>query len=624
MKFPNINYITNKAKTSFIAYPTTILSAIIAVILSVYLIENQSNIQNKFPYINAILTFALGIPLFFCSTMINTRSTKSKYIFEGSIVLILTLIYFSLPNQNSTFNTKIPYIRYTIFNIIAHLIISFTLFLKSGGVNGFWNYNKTLFLRLCTAVLYSGFIYIGIILALTALHLLFDIDIDGKLYTQIFIVVFGLFNTWFFVAGISKNTDLYNNIKEYPKGLKIFSQYILLPLLATYLIILYAYSTKIIITQHLPKGIVSYLITIVSVLGIFAFLLIYPYGKQKGNEWIKKANILYYYLLLPLIFLLAIAIYLRIVDYGLTINRYMICLFGGWVLFLSIYFCLKKTNIKIIPTSLAFFLLLSSFGPWGMFSLSEKSQSKRLIHILDEHHFLEDGKVINEVVWDTDSLPKFYSKKKNIKTPVVSDSIHNEIKSILDYLDNHHGMNTLQPMFKQDLKSYLKTAADSLASINEAKIYMETLGLKYKHIYDFKTAFGEQKLKFGSKNQKTIQITNYDYLVDFHQYNYNSNPIDFTIQNEKYQLIFNKKKSILKINSATDTLDISLSKLTQQLYHKYPKGMDSIANHQLQLTGKINHFNVLFELKNMSTYLKNDSLNISNFNGKILLKDLNK
>ena len=124
--------------------------------------------------------------------------------------------------------------------------------------------------------MYSGFLYVGLILALSALKLLFDIEIHEELYLEFYIVIIGLFNTWFFVSGIPSNLEELENVNEYPKGLKIFAQYVLLPLLVLYLIILYAYGAKILIFWDWPKGIVSYLISCVSVLGILTVLLFYP------------------------------------------------------------------------------------------------------------------------------------------------------------------------------------------------------------------------------------------------------------------------------------------------------------------------------------------------------------
>lgn len=625
MKLPNINYLVNKTKESFLAFPITIISAFIAVCISIYYVEFKNSIKHEFIFINLILTFYLGIPLYFCSTFLKPKTSPHKFYKYIPYVIstgILILVYFSLPNQEITFNTKIPYIRYAIFNMIAHLLVSFSLFIKKGQINGFWNYNKTLFIRFCTSFLYAIFLYVGLALAFSVLSFLFDFDIDGEFYFELFIIVFGLFNTWFFVAGITKETSIYSDITEYPKGLKIFTQYVLLPLLAIYLMILYAYGTKIIINQNLPKGLVSYLVVIISVLGIFTFLLIYPFGKQKGNEWINKANTVYYYLLLPLIILLSIAIYMRIADYGITINRYIICLFGFWVLLLIICFTLKLTNIKFIPISLATLLFICSFGPWSMFHISEKSQSNRLIKILETNEFIEHGKIINEVFWEQDSLPKFYSVNKNISVPVISDSIHNEIKSILDYLDDYHGMNSIDYLFKQDLKNYLKIASDSVHRINEARTYMKTLGLEYKHIYNFKADIENKIIKYSIKNQKVTHIRNYDYLTHFYKYTHNSNPVNFTINQTDYKVIFDDKKVSFNITSKTDTLKVSLQKLVNNLYAKYPKGKDSLSNDELHLTGKIDHFNVLINLENIGIDQKKDSIKPNYYNGNLLFKEL--
>src|SRR5690606_30297990 len=154
---------------------------------------------------------------------------------------ILASLYYSLPGQDMTHNTSLPYIRYAIYNACVHLLIAFIPFLSSTGTRGFWNYNIRLFIRILTSLFYSAILFIGISLALLALHLLFDIDFDEKIYLQIFIMVIGLFNTWFFLAGVPEDIDQMEEINRFPKPLKVFAQYILLPLLALYLLILYGY-----------------------------------------------------------------------------------------------------------------------------------------------------------------------------------------------------------------------------------------------------------------------------------------------------------------------------------------------------------------------------------------------
>jgi hypothetical protein len=108
--------------------------------------------------------------------------------------------------------------------------------------------------------------------------------------------------------------DELDNVEYYPFGLKVFSQYILLPLLLLYLIILYIYGGKIITLWDWPKGVVSWLIVAVSVIGIFTLLLIYPYGQKEENSWIKKITKVYYFLVIPLVVLLFLAISIRLAE----------------------------------------------------------------------------------------------------------------------------------------------------------------------------------------------------------------------------------------------------------------------------------------------------------------------
>jgi len=425
MKLPSINYLYQQAKNSVVKFPLTLLASFTAVVIGIYLTEHEKDFNNLFPLINIMLCAALGIPLFFCIKVFTDKmkidKIKSIAITAGGAILLI-LLYFTLPNSEETANTSLPYIRYTIYNIALHLLVSFAPYLKGKQLNGFWQYNRILLTRFVLSLIYSGFLYLGIALALVALNLLFEVKIHGELYFEIFIFIGGFFNTWFFISGIPKDLDELDKIEVYPFGLKVFSQYILLPLLLLYLVILYMYGAKIIALWDWPKGVVSWLIIAISVLGIFTFLLIHPYGEKEQDSWIKKFTKIYYFLVVPLVVILFLAISMRLADYGITINRYIIILLGVWLTLVSTYFIIGKNNIKFIPISLCAMMLLMSFGPWSMFSVSENSQTNRLKHILEENGIVKDGEVVNEQTIVIDS--NYYSQKYEYpNTKLVNDSM---------------------------------------------------------------------------------------------------------------------------------------------------------------------------------------------------------
>ncbi|HYC84874.1 MAG TPA: DUF4153 domain-containing protein, partial [Chryseosolibacter sp.] len=371
-------------------------------------------------------------------------------------IIFLTLLYFTFPQRPSSFNNAQAYIRFSIYAMVVHLMVAFVPFVEKERINGFWHYNRILFVRFLAAMLFSGVLYAGLALALGSLDFLFDIHLPSHLFLHLFILIAGIFNTWFFLAGIPNDFSALEEIDQYPRGLRIFCQFILLPLVALYLLILYVYAAKILFLWNWPKGIVSYLVAGVSVVGILTLLLIYPYGNLPGNAWIRKFSRLYYVVLLPLVVLLFISIGMRVADYGVTINRYVIIAMGIWIGITSIYFASGRTNIRFIPVSLAAMLVMVSFGFWGMFSVSERSQVKRLTEILEGANLLSNGKIAHEVRWIPDSLPGFYAVgREHTNENVLSDSLHNEIKSILDYLDDYHGFEGIEKWFEQDLDSML-------------------------------------------------------------------------------------------------------------------------------------------------------------------------
>jgi len=632
MRIPSVNYLMAHAKNSFLRFPLTILASFVAVVIGIYLIECHKGITNILPYINVMLCMSLGIPLYFCATILSIKKKfDSKKILYVNLLatLLLVLIYFTLPGAESTHNTTLPYIKYGLYNTTCHLLVSIIPFAFSKQLNGFWHYNKALFLRILLSILYSGFIYVGLILALTALKLLFDVSIHEELYVEIWIVTIGFFNTWFFVSGIPDDFDQLDTIYEYPKGLKIFSQYVLLPLLGLYLLILYSYGGKIIITSNWPKGIVAYLIIFVSILGILTFLLLHPYGNLKESSWIKKASRGYYFVLIPLLVLLFIAIFMRINDYGITINRYAILVLAIWIAIVCLYTVLGKTNIKFIPTSLAIVLILVSFGPWGMFSVSERSQVNRLKTILEQSKILVNGKIKNEPIWVKDSLPRLYASNEFKNEGVLTDTLHNEVKSIVEYLDNHHGYASIRSWYQQDINEIvsLKESKKDTASANyfdtESDIYMRSLGLKNEWS---NTEKSHHFLNYNVSNETRItEISGFDYLVSFDRYVFglNSHEItNFKLNQTQYTLTYSDKpKAMLILKSKNEQLQFTLHQLIEKLKNKYQqRSKFDLSVAEMTLRGSNAVYEVKIELQSieMDSNKKGDA--IRSLTGNIFIK----
>lgn len=188
--------------------------------------------------------------------------------------------------------------------LIAHLFAAYAPFISAGSVDQFWEYNKTIFLRFLLSGIYTGFLYVGLSVALIALDVLLGFDIDERTYLSMFFILAGIFNTWFFLAGVPDAKTIQTHSIDYPKGLRVFVQFVLIPLVTAYILILYAYLAKILIEWELPNGWVTYLVLSFSIVGILALLLLHPVKEDSDKQWIKWFSTGYYRALIPLVVLL--------------------------------------------------------------------------------------------------------------------------------------------------------------------------------------------------------------------------------------------------------------------------------------------------------------------------------
>ena len=471
-------HINQGIQTTLKRFPAPVLVAIAGTIITLFVLhDNKTETISRLFY-----TIALTFPLSIATTLFTERNKKAALNFSIFGIFIL-LYYFFIGKNLFTVDYEKFRIQYMLWIIASVFLITFIPFVKKVATNvlDFWHYNqKILYAGLATAF-YSGAIYAGLSIALFAVNTLFDLNINSIRWAELATLVFGLFSTTFFLARFPQAKE---NETDYPKELRIFTFYVLMPLVAIYFLILYSYSGKIIITQEWPKGIISSMILGFSMLGIFTYALLYPLTlKESVLQKISKG---FFIALLPQIIVLFLAVKLRIDEYAFTEQRYFVVIFGAWLLGMSLYFFIsKKKNIQIIAVTLFTLVTLVSFGPWGAFDVSRDSQVNRLEGILVRNNMLIDGKVAST-------------------TSQITFKDRQEISEIISYLNQSHGLETIQPWFNEDLNK----AEDTYS---KAKRATELLGINFMDRYQ-----NEENYNFYANNGKTIQpiqVTGYDYFV---------------------------------------------------------------------------------------------------------------
>ncbi|WP_299004940.1 DUF4153 domain-containing protein [uncultured Tenacibaculum sp.] len=520
---PSLGNVVSKAKSTFNRFPITLAWVVISTFFTLFTIEADTFDRTANGKI--ILTFVLGV-----SWLIATRFLKEQFKKNLSWLFIVALgfivvFYFTFEtNENKIHQNTLT--RFVLYFIAGHLFVMIAPFITKWNKSAYFNYLKAVFISIVRSLFFSLILYLGIVLALLAVEHLFNINIKDDRFLQVFVICIGIINTWIYLSDFPK--DIHNQLAiNYTKALEVLVRYILIPLVILYLFILYVYSLKIVINWDLPKGGVSYLVIVLSFLGLIIQILINPIQKTINSRAIRRFHPWFYYLLLPLIGLLFVAIFRRINEYGITENRYFVLVLAFWILAMTLYMIFSKhQKIKVFPLSLAILAIFVSFGFWGAFSVSSKSQVKQF------------EKVYTDI------------KSTNFSTTFEKK---NQLRSIIRYLNNKHELYKVKNILGYNPKTTFKT--DSHWQLQNR--LMDSLDIKVTD--NVTQPYTNHYYSIGENN--TINIKNYDILKKIFLNSYNK---ENTIQ--EYRFYLSEKTNTIRISKSNATIgEIDCSEMIKKL-----------------------------------------------------------
>lgn len=528
MKFPSLQALSRALKKVLLRFPLEIAFALTGTISASVLIE-LSNLGSEAENfcIRLIMVANLGLVSALSGTLFSeTRiySATKKNLLRLLTVLLVTGFFFLLDPLKS----QADILRFFLLALAFHLLVSFAAFTGRNNINAFWHFNKTIFLRFLTGGLYSAVLFVGLAAALGSMNLLFNFKFEWDTFAILWVWIAGLFQTLFFLSGVPEDINSLEDDKSYPKGLKIFTQFVLIPLATVYVVILLAYEIRILIEWELPKGLVSSLILGYAVFGILSLLLVYPIRNLEENRWIKSYSRSFYFLLIPLIFLLILAVTARVIDYGITEERYILIVLAVWLSFISIYFLFSKHHdIRMIPVSLSLITLFTIYGPQGAVAISKDSQIRQLKKLFGKYDAYRN------------------SGLQALTKPV--DTLDRErMVNILGYLIDRHGLSgikSISPVDPEKIEQHFisRMKPDSYMISNRGEIRQEVKDSLLRRLNIPEGIETKGLVRFNIRNKKVVDISGYKKMI-----NINSIP-----EEDPVNTSFNIDGKIYRVKSAS-------------------------------------------------------------------------
>jgi hypothetical protein len=491
-RVPTLAPILEGAARGFRRTPLTVVSGAVATVAAIMLAETIGDED----VLQAVLCAAiLGISL-----LTGLRLLGERYRWRPATVWLVDLggliALVGFYAACGRWTDPVKFARFAQLMAVSHLFVAVAPYVTGPEGRGFWAYNRRLFERVVVAALYAHVLFAGAAIALLALDKLFGVDLASTAYARLWFVA-GLFlMPWFFVAGLPADREALEQQDDYPRELRAFTRFALLPIVALYLVILLAYFVKVLATWEWPSGWIGWLVSAVAVGGIFSLLLVHPLADRPGDRWVGTYARGFYLLLLPAIVMLWLAIWQRVGQYGITERRYFLIVLSVWLAGIAVYQLVTRARgIRVIPYSLGVVGLLTLAGPWGAYAVSEGSQVRRLAGLLGRNGMLVDGTA------------------RPTTGPVPAED-RREISAALRYLAGTHDLDAVASWFGGRLAAIDTVTRDrDLARVAEARARVISAWLGVEYVAEWQAARSQWFTYRPDAGMRALAMAPYDSLL---------------------------------------------------------------------------------------------------------------
>jgi hypothetical protein len=362
-----------------------------------------------------------------------------KAVAHTALIADALWLQFGIPNGG--FDTEL-FLAHTAAIFSMLLGIAYLPFWKQKDDVPSWNFVRRLGFNFIICVIVGNIMASGLAILVFGMRTLLNLDIEhgfGKFLMSVAIIIPSLTLTislW--ISRIPRKDEMYDDSLLQSTFLSKVTRFLFIPLIGTYLLLLYIYLAKIIANWQLPNGEVSLYVSFMMLGIIIVRMLLYPVlVRQTATNFERQASHWLPILALPLLLLMTIGIVRRLSDYGITPSRLYVATLNIWFYGVCIWMIFKQYDrIHWIPLSFGALFLLTSTQPCNYTAISRWNMLNRIEAILAEY--------------EPEKLPMSDRGFKNwIKS--LPEERQEKTYSAFQYLSKNGHKDDIKPWLKSDV-----------------------------------------------------------------------------------------------------------------------------------------------------------------------------
>jgi len=539
----NLKKLLSHFKSGFERFPITIILAFVHFITGIYIAEVRNFQSDEFVEVNLLLFGSIFITAMFEMLYEKYFYKKNRWLVSGaySVLTFVVSVIFYVEYLRTNDYYNIYYFTLIPISMVLFLLIPILRKKESRE-----KYLQSVFSNFVITSIFAAVLWIGIEIILATVNYLFFYSGDNlffRLTTYSFWFITEVFGASLFLSLLKKPNDNLENY-EFPFIFNLLIKFVIIPLIIIYTGVLYIYMAKVVISMHLPKGLISHLVLWYTAFSVFMMILITPFTqKDKFFENFKKY---FPYFSIPLIFASLFAVFQRTYQYGITENRYYVLISIFWLLFCMILY-IRNMNVTGVFISLIICFIISVYTPLSAKNVSNFSQSQRLKRMLVKYGALKDGKI---------------SKITQKLTNRQGSQIHTTIQ----YISDNSTIAKLN--FKNEKGEVYSTLGDLEKGLDVKE--------SWKDYYAYESEDGEipekqEVITYKIKNIENAEVisdtTGYDNFISYRKID-NIEPIDQENESEKYKITIRNKIITIKSKDGMELAKINYEDAIKQIVSK--------------------------------------------------------